>query len=201
MGNIGKEKILEQNNYNVKSINNVELRNDNMNVINNEGVYNKYVKENEEIIGDNEKKEKRAKTFENNDFKNEKSFKPIIVGKYNLIYIFYSIEFICLLLFIFLHFLLFLLSQWNIKINLFISYKSLYSKNKEKYLYNLKNFCTHVYIEPCIIKSEEDNGIKEISQNPVSSLFFISSSKECFFSSLFSYFILLMCSFILCLSL
>ncbi|CAC9696051.1 cation transporting ATPase, putative [Plasmodium sp. DRC-Itaito] len=171
-GNIGKEEVLEENNYNIKSINNMEPKNDNMNATNNDKIYDKNVKENEKIIGNNEKKAKKKKTFDNDDFKNEKSFKPIIIGKYNLVYIFYSIEFICLLLFIFLHFLLFLLSQWNVKINLFISYKSLYSKDKEKYLYNLKNICTHVYIEPYIIKTEQGSGIYDRNRYNMDSNFY-----------------------------
>ncbi|SOV13118.1 cation transporting ATPase, putative [Plasmodium gaboni] len=167
---IGNEDVLEEdnnnnNNNNIKSINNVEARNDNMHVVNNMNKYDKSLKENEKIVGGNETNENKNKTFESEDLKNEKSFKPIIIGKYNLIYIFYSIEFICLLLFICLHVLLFLLSQWNIKMNLLISYKSLYSKDKKKYLYNLKNLCTHVYIEPCIIKSEEGNSSSIYDRN------------------------------------
>ncbi|CAA9986390.1 cation transporting ATPase, putative [Plasmodium knowlesi strain H] len=85
----------------------------------------------------------------------ENTFKPIIIGKYNLIYLFYSIEFVGLLLFIFFHVLTFLLSQWNLSVNLFISFSRLNSSDKDKYLYNVQNKCTHVYIKPLVKRSDK----------------------------------------------
>ncbi|CXH89432.1 cation transporting ATPase, putative [Plasmodium berghei] len=98
----------------------------------------------------NKLKIKKGKT--NNKGNSDNTFKPIIIGKYNLIYIFYSIEFVCLLIFIAFHLLTFLLSQWNLSINLFIAYIRLSNKERDKYIYNLQKFCTHIYIKP--IKSE-----------------------------------------------
>ncbi|VTZ66881.1 cation transporting ATPase, putative [Plasmodium chabaudi chabaudi] len=91
---------------------------------------------------------KTKKEKKDNKENNDNTFKPIIVGKYNLIYIFYSIEFVCLLIFIVFHLLTFLLSQWNLSINLFIAYNKLSNKGRDRYIYNLQKFCTHIYIKP-----------------------------------------------------
>ncbi|EUD65340.1 hypothetical protein C922_04283 [Plasmodium inui San Antonio 1] len=85
----------------------------------------------------------------------ENTFKPIIIGKYNLIYLFYSSEFVGLLLFIFFHLLTFLLSQWNLDVNLVVSFSRLNSSHKDKYLYNVQNRCTHVYIKPLVKRSDK----------------------------------------------
>ncbi|CRH03136.1 cation transporting ATPase, putative [Plasmodium relictum] len=85
----------------------------------------------------------------------ETQLKPILLGKYNLIYIFYSIEFVCLLLFIFFHMMVFLLSQWNLNFYLFIAFNNLNCNDKNKYIYNLRNLCTHVYIKPLLKKNDK----------------------------------------------
>ncbi|GAB64657.1 cation-transporting ATPase, partial [Plasmodium cynomolgi strain B] len=85
----------------------------------------------------------------------ENTFKPIIIGKYNMIYLFYSSEFVCLLLFIFVHLLTFLLSQWNLSVNLVVSFSRLNSSDKDKYLYNVQYQCTHVYIKPLVKRSDK----------------------------------------------
>lgn len=108
------------------------------------------IKKEKEKEKEKDKEKENEKDKENTNSDN--TFKPIIVGKYNLIYIFYSIEFVCLLIFIAFHLLTFLLSQWSLSINLFIAYSRLSNKGRDKYIYNLQKFCTHIYIKP--IKSE-----------------------------------------------
>lgn len=73
---------------------------------------------------------------------------PIIIGKYNLIYILFSVEFVVLLVFILFHAAVFLLSQWNLNAYLLVAFKNVDSKDKRTYLYNIRNKCTHVYIKP-----------------------------------------------------
>ncbi|ANQ06043.1 Integral membrane protein [Plasmodium coatneyi] len=121
--------------------------------------------EQQQRVGGNERKDSSqftsGKHSEQGDEKGsnregkENTFKPIIIGKYNLIYLFYSIEFVSLLLFIFFHLLTFLLSQWNLSVNLFVSFSRLSSSNKDKYLYNVQNKCTHVYIKPRVKRSDK----------------------------------------------
>ncbi|KAI4840977.1 cation transporting ATPase [Plasmodium brasilianum] len=99
-----------------------------------------------------------GKEKEFNNKNRDNSFKPIIIGKYNLIYIFYSVEFVSFLLFMFFHLLIFLISQWNLNVNLLVCYIHLNNTNQNKYIYNLKNLCTHVCIKP-LTKKNDKSGI------------------------------------------
>ncbi|GAW79162.1 cation transporting ATPase [Plasmodium gonderi] len=117
---------------------------------------NEWLNKKTTIVEENEKnRNSKEEEKESKKKGKENSFKPIIVGKYNIIYIFYSIEFFSLLLFILFHLLTFLLSQWNLNVNLFVSFNRLNNNDKNKYVYNLQNLCTHVYIKPLIRRSDK----------------------------------------------
>lgn len=89
----------------------------------------------------------KEKSEGHSDFGEDQSV-PIIIGKYNLIYILFSVEFVVLLVFILFHIAVFLLSQWNLNAYLLVAFKNVDSKDKRIYLYNIRNRCTHVYIKP-----------------------------------------------------
>ncbi|CRG93265.1 cation transporting ATPase, putative [Plasmodium gallinaceum] len=155
--NISSDKLIyEENGEEItENLDGIKIQMDNLER-EHENTNYKIVNNEQNIYIDNNKndKEKILKDKE----EEETQLKPIILGKYNLIYIFYSIEFLCLLLFIFFHLMIFLLSQWNLNVYLFIAFKNLNSNDKNKYIYNLEKLCTHVYIKP-LMKTDEKIGI------------------------------------------